>query len=197
MLDNIGSFQSLTAIATALFAGVGLFFNWAAIRAQMRTSRAEKQVDVIMECNRRYEHASAKIRTAVNQFRVFQARGDSAVSFRELVVEPFRIYWLVFYEEWQFFTVGMVPSPYFRQWCMGLVRNFAAPQMEGFGTISLTQAWELFGNSSWGYTGPFVRHVDRLRKIARLPEVDWESAVTAAIAKTAQETKDAHHHLGR
>jgi hypothetical protein len=190
--------QSYAAIIAAMLAVVGLFFNWYAIRAQIRNSRAEKQIDVIMECNRRYEHSSARIRAVVSTFLINHAKASASPSpsLRDAVDEPFRGFWLVFYEEWQFYRVGMVPSAFFNLWCMGLVRNFGTATMEGFGEISLTDAWNEFGISSWGYAGPFVEHIHRLQEIAKRPSGEWQAAVENATRRTAKEAMRVHRQLG-
>jgi hypothetical protein len=187
--------QDYAVITATIMAAGGLWFNARAIKTQVRTSKAQKQIDVVMECNRRYEIASSRVRDVVRKFKT-ELSSQSEIDLYEALEEPFRAYWLVYYEEWQFYRIGMVPTQFFKYWCIGLSRNIAAPSMEGFGSIQLWDAWRRYGESSWGYTGLFVEHIRELKRISELPEPKWSKELDKTLNMIHRSSKKIHRELG-
>ena len=188
--------EHIVTILAVVFAGFGLLLNWAAIVSNTRSSKAQKQVDVIIECNNRYMKAASDLKIAisndVSKFNSQDIFGREASKFGDL----WRNYWSVYYEEWQYYQIGMVPLPFYKMWCMGLVRNFSRGEDEGFLGIELWEMWEKYGAKSWGYSENFESLVVELFRISKLSKENRNAELDRALSKVNYTRKSTRKRFG-
>ena len=137
---------------------LAIFFNILSASAQIRNTKVQKTIDIMIECNRRF--------TMLNSFanEIELQNYDSEAKRREAAKKYYHSYWLLLWDQWVYFTHGFLPTYLYGEW-IGQEASFFKTKPKIL-DIDYQEGWRLIRADQFISFEEFCVFVDFLEGIA-------------------------------